>query len=505
MKRKVAQFIASQRLMEPGGKVLVAVSGGADSVALLRVLLALGYTCEAAHCNFSLRGAESLRDEAFVRSLCATLQVPLHVARFDTRREARTRHVSIEMAARELRYGWFEQLRSDVGAAVIAVAHHRDDSVETILLNLIRGTGISGLCGIRPRNGYVVRPLLCTSREEITAYLQAIGQPYVTDSTNLQPSFTRNKIRLRLLPLMEEMNPSVRQSLVDMATRLTDVALVYRHSMDEARQRVQRPEGIDIAALQREPAPAALLFELLHPLGFNAAQTASILHAVEGQAGKVFLSKEWRVVKDRNLLLVTPRVRQADEENKDEGDGEKFYADEKTVIIENREKLCADNKTVITENGKTSGADSKTVITDNGKTSGADSKTVITGNGKTSGAHDDRPRLRIETFAYTADFNIPRTKDTACFDADKLQQPLTLRRWQRGDSFVPFGMHGRKMVSDYFTDHKFSLPRKEKQWLLCCGDAICWLVGERVDNRFKVDSHTKQVMLVTLLPPDAER
>ena len=184
--RRVSQYIEEKHLLQPGDKVLVALSGGADSVALLRVLLRLGYVCEAAHCNFHLRGEESLRDEQFVRELAARLDVPLHVIHFDTNEYAASHGVSVEMAARELRYGWFGQLRRECGARVVAVAHHRDDSVETFLLNLVRGTGINGLQGIRPVNGEVVRPLLCVSRAEILEYLASLGQAYVTDSTNLQ-------------------------------------------------------------------------------------------------------------------------------------------------------------------------------------------------------------------------------------------------------------------------------------------------------------------------------
>ena len=172
-----------------------------------------GYDCEAAHCNFHLRGAESDRDEAFVRQLCVKQQVSLHTVHFDTARTAEERHISIEMAARELRYGWFEEIRQKINADAIAVAHHQDDSVETLLLNLIRGTGINGLRGIRPKNGHIVRPLLCLERKEIISYLNRIGQDYVTDSTNLQDEYTRNKIRLNLLPMMQEINPSVKESI----------------------------------------------------------------------------------------------------------------------------------------------------------------------------------------------------------------------------------------------------------------------------------------------------
>lgn len=407
--QKVVQYIERHKLFSLDDKILVALSGGADSVALLRLLLSLGYTCEAAHCNFHLRGAESDRDEHFVRQLCLEHRVTLHTVHFNTEQEAKERHISIEMAARELRYAWFEKTREACSAAVIAVAHHQDDSVETLLLNLIRGTGINGLRGIRPRNGHIVRPLLCLDRKEIVGYLESIGQAYVTDSTNLQDEYTRNKIRLNLLPMMQEINPSVKESILKTAEHLDDAASIYNIGIEEAKLRVKTPEGISIGALRQEAAPETVLFEILHPLGFNAAQVRDICQTLDGQPGKVFATPGWRVIKDRGSLLIEP-VQEA-----------------------------------------------------------------------------VKPLLEIKEHPYTPDFMIPRNKATACFDADKLQHPLSLRLCRQGDSFVPFGMKGRKKVSDYLTDRKFSLLRKERQWVLCCGDDIIWLVGERVDNRFRID------------------
>lgn len=419
-KQRIALYIDHNKLFSPKDKILVALSGGADSVALLRLLLALGYVCEAAHCNFHLRGAESDRDETFVRQLCEEYQIPLHVIHFETEREAEERHISIEMAARELRYAWFEEVRRGYGITVIAVAHHQDDSVETLLLNLIRGTGINGLRGIQPKNGNIVRPLLCLNREEIIGYLQDIRQDYVTDSTNLQDEYTRNKIRLNLLPMMQEINPSVKESILKTAQHLNDAAVIYNKGIEEAKQRTLTEEGINIQALQKEPTSETILFEILHPLGFNASQVKDIYRALEGQSGKVFSSTGWQVVKDRELLLISPT--------------------QKAI----------------------------------------------------------KPVLEIKEHIYTKDFIIPRDKNTACFDADKLLQPLSLRLWQYGDTFVPFGMKGKKKVSDYLTDRKFSLPRKEQQWVLCCGDDIIWLIGERTDNRFKVDEKTKKALIAEI-------
>lgn len=426
IERKVIQFIKEQDLFSDGSKILVALSGGADSVALLRILHSAGYHCEAAHCNFHLRGDESDRDEYFARQLCRQHGIQLHTIDFDTLQYARQQHISIEMAARQLRYDWFEKVRKERGADVIAVAHHQDDSIETMLLNLIRGTGIAGLSGIRPCNGTIVRPLLCIDRRMIVDYLQQIGQDYVTDSTNLTDEYTRNKIRLKLLPLMEEINPSVKRSLAETANRLSKASSIYNIGISQAKERVGTPEGISISALLKEPAPETVLFEILYPLGFNSAQIKDVFHALRSQSGKQFYSKEWKIVRDRDLLLVT-----------------RHQPDDNTAFPF---------------------------------------------------------RLIKEEKEYNSSFSIPRDKDIACFDAEKLKGTLTLRKWKNGDSFVPFGMKGRKKVSDYLTDRKFSINQKKQQWVLCCDERIAWLIGERIDNRFCIDHSTKQVIVCKIVP-----
>ena len=425
IQNRVAQYIEKEKLFCLNDKVLVTLSGGADSVALLRLLLSMGYTCEAAHCNFHLRDKESDRDEAFVRRLCHESGVLLHIEHFDTTQYAAKKHISIEMAARELRYEWFETLRRQREASVFATAHHKDDSVETVLLNLIRGTGINGLLGIRPRNGNIVRPLLCLSREEIIAYLQYIDQDYVTDSTNLLDEYTRNKIRLNLLPLMKEINPSVKESIIRTTNYLNDAATLYNQSIGEARKRILTPEGIRIEALLQEPVPEAILFEVLHPLGFNTTQIDNIRQTLDGQPGKIFLGKGWRVIKDRDLLLI----------------------EEDTTAEKSQPPF----------------------------------------------------RLVMEEYDYTSEFIIPKDKNTACFDADKINKTWEIRKWKPGDVFIPFGMTGKKHVSDYLTDKKFSLSEKEKQWVLCFGEQIAWLIGERTDNRFKVNENTKRVIIVRIV------
>ena len=424
-KHKVQKFIEEKALFTLQDKVLVALSGGADSVALLRVLLSLGYTCECMHCNFHLRGEESDRDEAFVKALCEEYSVQLHVTHFDTETYAKEHHQSIEMAARELRYAWFHQLKEERKASVIAVAHHRDDSVETFLLNLMRGTGIDGLKGIPVRNGYVVRPLIQESREDILDYLKAIHQDYVTDSTNLQDQYVRNKIRLNILPMIKEINPSVMESIQDTAFRLSEVASIYHQDRDNRLEQILKKNSDDfmqvsIADVLNDIAPNALLHELLSPLGFNSDQVKDIYRSLEhSQSGKRFLSKEWELIRDREDLLLH-RIKE-----------------EETV-----------------------------------------------------------PELIVQEVDYTPGFIIPREKCIACVDADKVEMPLTIRKWQVGDKFVPFGMTGKKKVSDYLTDRKMSLYQKENQYVVCSGDRIVWIVNERSDNRFRITSQTKRVLLI---------
>lgn len=420
--KKVSQFIEEKHLLSFGDKVLVALSGGADSVALLRVLLRLGYACEAAHCNFHLRGEESVRDERFVRALAERLGVPLHVIHFDTNAYAVSHNVSVEMAARELRYDWFAKLRQECGAKVVAVAHHRDDSVETFLLNLVRGTGINGLQGIRPVNGDVVRPLLCVSRAEILDYLSSLGQDYVTDSTNLQDEFVRNKLRLNVIPMLETINPSVSDTIAETARRLSDVAQVYQEAIQAAKQRVM-PDGetIDIPALCREPGAQNLLFELLYPLGFNAAQVNDVFRALHGESGRMFYSREWVLLIDRNRLICRPL-----------------------------------------------------------------------------GEVEPQPELCLERMEVNPPFSVPHNNKEAYVDAEKVQGELTLRKWQSGDKFIPFGMKGFKSVRNYLRDKKFSRFEKERQWVVCDGDRIVWLVNERLDNRFRVTSETRFVINLKL-------
>lgn len=312
MKQTVHAYIEQNKLLNPDGKVIVALSGGADSVALLHILLSLHYECVAAHCNFHLRGEESERDEQFVRSLCGEWRVPLHVRQFDTEAYARANRLSIEMAARDLRYAWFKELAAQVQAQAVAVAHHADDQAETVLMNLVRGAGLRGMCGIPTRNGIVVRPLLCCTRQGIEDYLRTKQIPFVTDSTNAQTDYKRNKFRHIILPALEQINPGIRQTLAEERDHFAGYRQIVQAYMEQAAARIVREKDgrlhIDTACLLREPAPETVLYELLSPYGFNATQTGQLHAALEGTPGKRFESATHYAIKDRTEIIIGRRT-----------------------------------------------------------------------------------------------------------------------------------------------------------------------------------------------------
>lgn len=431
MKEQIQQYIIQHQLLSGEKPVVVGISGGADSVALLHILVSLGYKCIAAHCNFNLRGDESFRDEQFTIDFTKRLQVPLCKISFETNKYAQENRLSVEMAARELRYRWFEELLNTYDADAVAVAHHRDDSVETLLINLTRGSGITGLTGIKPKNGNVVRPLLCVSREDIYAYIENNGLEYVTDSSNSSDIYTRNFIRLKVIPLLEEINPSVKASLARTANHLYDASLIYNHSIEEARRVIIQNNRLSISALLSFPAPATILYEMLKPYGFSRTVCESIFTVIDKDSGKIFYSSTHRLLKDRSDLLIDVLS----------GEDNRAYQ----INLED------DNVDLPVE-------------------------------------------LKPEIVVIKEDYQIEKDRKFAYFDFDKLSFPLVLRHWQEGDWFVPFGMKGKKKISDYFSDKKFSLFDKEKTWLLCSGQDVIWIVGERTDNRYRIEKTTKRVL-----------
>ena len=432
---KVERFIQRHGLLTGKRQVLVGLSGGADSVALLGVLVRLGYPCRALHCNFHLRGDESDRDEVFARQFADSLGVPFVKVDFDTRGYAAIHQESIEMAARSLRYRWFEEQRQAFDAEAIAVAHHRDDSVETLLMNLLRGSGIRGLGGIRPRNGQVVRPLLAVSRAEIEEWLQTQGWGYVTDSSNLSDAYTRNFIRLRVLPLLEQLNPAARETIARSAAHLSAAEQLYAYTVEEARKAVFiTADSLSIEALMRYPSPETLLYEWLRPLGFSRIVVGELFESLTGLSGKQFYSATHQVLKDRDRLYIAPLQEPS-----------AWQPIEIPVA---------------------------------------------------TGELTQPLRLSFQLMERTSDFQLERASDAAYFDAEKLPGRLTLRLPQKGDWFVPFGMRGRKKLSDFFADQKMNRWEKLRQPLLCAGESIVWVVGRRTDDRFRVGEETKMIFSV---------
>lgn len=429
---KIRANIEKYKLLSVDEPVLVGLSGGADSVALLAILVRLGYSCVALHCNFHLRSEESDRDEAFASSFSKQMHVPFYKKDFDTKTYAAEHHLSIEMAARDLRYEWFEQMRKQLSAQAIAVAHHQDDSIETMLMNLLRGSGIRGLVGIRPKNGFVVRPLLCVSRMEILAWLSEVQYSFVVDSTNLSDEYMRNFIRLRVLPLLEEMNPSVRRTLARSASHLSAAEEIYLSVIEHARKTLWQENIISISALLNYPSPQTILYELLHPYGFSRQVATSLFKALDGESGKSFYSSTHRVIKDRDKLLLYKK-----EEEKD------------TVYVFRKTEQF-----------------------------------II---------HPIPLSLQV---VQRETFQLKPSKDIAYFDYELLADDLILRHWKEADWFVPFGMKGKKKLSDYFSDHKYSLKQKKEAWLLCSGKDIVWLVGERSDNRYRITSTSHKILIV---------
>lgn len=445
--RRVEEFIRKHQLIADKAGVLVALSGGADSVALLRVLTHLGYRCHGVHCNFHLRGEESNRDERFATELCHALGVTCEVVHFDTLAYAAERKVSVEMAARELRYREFERLRQEHHLDVIAVAHHQDDAVETFMLNLIRGAGINGLTGMRVKNGPVVRPLLCLTREEIVNYLEYLGQPYVTDSTNLTDMYARNKVRLQLLPLMEQINPAAKSNIMQAAIHLGEASVIYNRAMGEACARIvtAHADGIDISieALLATEVPHAHLFEMLRPYGFNSAQVADIFRSLSSKAGRLFEAEEYTLLRDRTHLLVRSKA------------------------------------------ASTTADDIVYTLPQEG---------IVT--------LPDGTRLSVCNIAPDATWQVPKRNDMLCLDASRISESLTVRHPRQGDRFSPFGMRGTKLLSDLYTDLKLPHTEKAKQWVLCHGEEIVWAVGLRSSELYRLAGMPQRVICVELTISD---
>ena len=447
-------YINRYNLLTEGDKVILALSGGIDSMVLADLLLKTKVEFVAAHCNFHLRGHESDGDDWFVRKFAEKRGIQCFVKHFETEKYAANHGISIEMAARDLRYSWFEQLRQQLGYDKIAVAHHADDQAETFFINLLRGAGLNGLKGMKPQNGIVIRPLLWASREQIRQYAVENHIVWREDHTNVESVYLRNRIRNQLMPVFDELQPKARQGLYKSLEHLSAENELYRALLKEKLAQIVEREG-EIQRLSYSAiSPSAvgpstpstgsgtegsgtlaftfqLLFEWLRQYGFNTDQCHFIHEAIGTGIGNQYCSPTHCVVIGRDDLQLSEIK-------------EKTY--DKIQIQIGEEEIL-------------------------------------------SPVH-----LRFSRFEKNADFIIDKSSEVAQLDAEKIQFPLILRQWQHGDRFHPLGMKGSKLLSDFFVDQKFSECQKQNVWLLVsASDDILWVVGYRIDDRFKIVNDTKAV------------
>lgn len=447
-------YINRCNLIVEGDRLVLALSGGIDSMVLADLLLKTKVDFVVAHCNFHLRGEESDGDEQFVREFAERNALRLFVKHFETEAFAKQQGISIEMAARDLRYAWFEQLRQQLGYDKIAVAHHADDQAETFFINLLRGAGLRGLKGMQPQNGVIIRPMLWASRGQIHQYAVENQITWREDYTNAETIYLRNKIRNQLLPVFDELHPEARQGLYKSLEHLASENEIYRDLLKEKlSQMVEEQDGVSVIARRNDEAiqkkksyrvsldcfaalamtqREQLLFEWLRQYGFNTDQCHFIFEAMETGIGNKYYSPTHQLVIGRNELQLSEI---------------KSVKDEEIQIERGEEEIL-------------------------------------------SPIH-----LRFSQFARTADFVIDKTPEVAQLDFDKIQFPLTLRHWKYGDRFHPLGMKGSKLLSDFFVDQKFTEWQKRNVFLLTSADGtILWVVGHRIDDRYKVTSETKSVL-----------
>ncbi len=430
---KIDKYIKEKKLFSKKDKLLLAISGGADSVCLFYILKKLGYNIELAHCNFQLRGRESIEDEEFIKSLAEKHNVNLHRKRFNTNEYVQKNQVSIQVAARNLRYNWFEKLLKKYNLNKIVVAHNKDDKIETFFINLLRGTGLKGLISMKVKTGNIVRPLLILSRKNIESYLAEIDADYRTDSSNRDIKYLRNKIRHNLIPVLKDINPEFNKIMIKNISNLDSIDKIINENILQIKQKLIFKEKetykIDIKNLLKLNNSEAIMYEIFSEYGFT--QIDKIIKACKSQSGKTFYSKNFQLIIDRENIIVA----------KLEG----FEAE--------RDILISDN--------------------------------LI----------DYPVSMSLSILNKPIEYNI----NCANLDFDKLSFPLKLRKWRKGDKFKPLGMNNFKKLSDFFIDQKYSILEKQRQWILCSGDDIIWIVGNRIDDRYKVESYTKKVYIAEIL------
>jgi tRNA(Ile)-lysidine synthase len=430
------KYNTENQLFRPEDKLLVAVSGGIDSVVLCHLLHAAHMRFAIAHCNFGLRGDESDGDEAFVKNLADQFQVPIHVKRFDTTGFKKAQGISTQMAARDLRYQWFDELIDEHGYTRLCLAQHQNDLFETVLLNLVRGTGIAGLHGIRAQSGNRIRPLLFADKATIVAYAHQNKIAWREDSSNQSSDYQRNFLRHDVIPLLKKLNPNLEQTFEQSIRKISAAENIFTHYIERLRQQhvIKKDSAvyIDYSFLTEEKEPVLVLFELLRPYQFNYVQAQNIVELLHGEAGKSFLSATHLLVKDRQALIITP----------------------------------------------------------------VNSKSVPSVWLHATGHSVALPQYSaaLEASEYNG-YTLTADPFTAYLNYDKVQFPLTIRPWQAGDRFRPLGMKGKKNISDFLNDLKIPLNLKKDVLVVLSQNEVIWVVGHRIDERYKALNNTKSLLL----------
>ncbi len=441
-----------QNLFKKNDNLLLAVSGGVDSVILCELCKQANYHFKIAHCNFQLRGDESERDEKFVRALAKKYEVAIFVKRFNTKEYAAHNKVSIQVAARELRYEWFADLMKeelckgdkssdskDTSSTFLLTAHHANDNIETLLMNFFKGTGIKGLQGILPRYGKIIRPLLFARKEEILLFASENNLSFVEDSSNSSDKYTRNYFRHQLIPSLQKKFPQVEENLLNNIDRYREIEILYAQSVSLQKKKLLEVKGNEIhipvlKLLKTEPLKT-IIYEIIKEYGFTARQTEEVASLLKSESGKYISSATYKIIKNRGWLIISPV---------------NTFEAHHILIYEN-------DKEIDFEEGK----------------------------------------LKIKDFELSME-KIEASHLFATLDADTITFPLLLRKWKQGDYFYPLGMHHKKKLSKFFIDQKLSVADKEKIWVLESNKKIIWIVGKRIDDRFKITEKTKRIFSIEL-------